>query len=120
MPIIKSAKKALRVGHRRENINDLTREKVKSAVKAARLAISANEKSADEKIKLAYRELDIAAKKNVIHKNKASRLKSRLAKRMAKVEKAPSEKKKVKDSAEIKTPAKKTTTKKTSKKPSAK
>lgn len=92
MPIIKSAKKALRVGRRKEKINDLTREKVKSALKAARLAIAASEKGAEEKIKLAYRELDIAAKKNVIHKNKASRLKSRLAKKLARIELKPEEK----------------------------
>ena len=42
------------------------------------------EKEILEKLAKAYRELDIAAKKNVIHKNKASRLKSRLAKSVKK------------------------------------
>ncbi|OPZ23627.1 MAG: 30S ribosomal protein S20 [bacterium ADurb.BinA186] len=80
MPIKKSAKKTLRLSHDRKAYNDLTRAKVKGALKGAKLAIAKNEKDADKKIAAAYRELDIASKKNVIHKNKAARLKSRLAK----------------------------------------
>lgn len=84
MPLIKSAKKALRVDRARKVVNDATRNKVKSALKAARLAIAAGNKDAKAKIDAAHRELDIAAKKNVIHKNQASRLKSRLARKLAK------------------------------------
>ncbi|MBI2012867.1 MAG: 30S ribosomal protein S20, partial [Candidatus Colwellbacteria bacterium] len=39
--------------------------------------------SAKEKLTLAYKALDKAAKTNVITKNKASRLKSKLAKKLA-------------------------------------
>ena len=92
MPILKSAKKALRSDRSRKLTNDLTRNKVKSALKAARLAIVAGDKDANVKIDAAYRELDIAAKKNVIHKNKASRLKSRLAKKLGKTATIPVEK----------------------------
>jgi len=83
MPLTKSAKKALRVERAKKIANDATRAKMKSALKAARLAVASGEKDAKKKIDLAYRELDIAAKKNVIHKNRASRLKSRLAKKPA-------------------------------------
>lgn len=102
MPLLKSAKKALRIDRQRKVINDLTRNKVKSALKAARLAVAAGDKDSKEKINAAYSELDLAAKKNVIHKNKASRLKSRLAKKLAKTSVAPTSKK----------PAKKITKKK--------
>jgi len=81
MPLLKSAKKALRVDRANKIINNQTRNKVKTALKAARLAIAEGRKDSKEKIAAAYRELDLAAKKNVIHKNRASRLKSRLAKK---------------------------------------
>ena len=84
MPIIKSAKKALKVSERKAEVNRLVRAKIKDSLKGARVAIDKGDKKAEEKISKAYRELDIAAKKNVIHKNKASRLKSRLAKRAKK------------------------------------
>jgi small subunit ribosomal protein S20 len=84
MPLIRSAKKSLRVSRDRKAINDLTRAKIKEALKSARLAITKGEKDAPEKIARAQRELDLAAKKNVIHKNRAARLKSRLAKKLAK------------------------------------
>lgn len=84
MPIIKSAKKALRVSEKRNIVNDLTRFKIKSAVKAVKVGIAKNDKNIPELLQKAYRELDIATKKNVIVKNKASRLKSRLAKAIAK------------------------------------
>jgi len=84
MPIIKSAKKALRVSEKKAEANQLVKAKIKDTLKGARAAIEKGDKKADEKISKAYRELDIAAKKNVIHKNKASRLKSRLAKKLKK------------------------------------
>lgn len=84
MPITSSAKKALKIEHRRAAENDITRAKIKNALKSARVSVAKGEKDADKKISIAYRELDIAAKKNVIHKNKASRLKSRLAKKLSK------------------------------------
>lgn len=82
MPLIKSAKKAIKTTKRRTEENRLVRAKIKNALKGARVAITANDKDAAEKVSKAYRELDLAAKKNVIHKNKAARLKSRLAKKL--------------------------------------
>jgi small subunit ribosomal protein S20 len=83
MPLTKSAKKALSVAKRRKLENDLVRARIKSAVKGVRLGVKNNAGDSAEKLTLAYRKLDIAAKKKVIHKNKAARLKSRLTKALA-------------------------------------
>jgi small subunit ribosomal protein S20 len=80
MPVTKSAQKALKVSIRRKEENDLVRAKIKGAIKGAKLSISRKEKDAAEKIQSLYKELDTAAKKNVIHKNRAARLKSRVTK----------------------------------------
>jgi small subunit ribosomal protein S20 len=82
MPIIKSAKKALRVAARRKTENDLVRAKVKSAVKGLAVGIKNGDQDTAALLSVAFKELDLAAKKNVIHKNKASRLKSRLSKKI--------------------------------------
>ena len=84
MPLTKSAKKALRVSVANKLNNDLTKAKIKSAVKGVKLGIIQKKENVGELLSKAYRELDIAAKKNVIHKNKASRLKSRLTKALSK------------------------------------
>ena len=81
MPVIKQAIKKVRQDKRKTLIN----LKVKNAYKKA---VSAFRKSPSEAgLKTVYRVLDTAAKTNVIHKNKAARLKSRLSKKLAKGEK---------------------------------
>lgn len=87
MPITKSAKKALRVAVRRKEENNLTRARLKSAVKGLKIAARNQEKKLEQKLRLAFREIDLAAKKNIIHKNKANRLKSNLSQRLANAEK---------------------------------
>lgn len=72
MPRIKAAKKALRASRKRYLINSDIKKKLKDTVKKA------NEKN----IHVAFSLIDKAAKKNVIHANKAARLKSRLAKKI--------------------------------------
>ena len=89
MPLTKSAIKALKVSQRRKVENDLTRAKIKSAVKGAKISIAKKGNDVSEKLQTLYRELDLAAKKNVIHKNKASRLKSRITKTANATEQAP-------------------------------
>lgn len=83
MPLIKSAKKSLKVANRRKAENALIKDRYKKVLKEARLAVAEKTKDVDKKIAAAYHELDTAAKKHVIHKNKAARLKSRLAKKLA-------------------------------------
>lgn len=75
MPIIKSAIKKVRKDKIRTARNKKQELALKSAVKKARVTKSAKD------IQAAFSALDKAAKVNLIHKNKASRLKSRLSKK---------------------------------------
>jgi len=80
VPVTKSAQKAMRGSARKRAVNLVTIKKYKDAVKAVRKAVSTGK--LDEAKKLlssAYKQMDKAVKKNVVHKNKASRLKSRLS-----------------------------------------
>lgn len=80
MPITQSAKKALRQNVRRRLQNLKRKEAYKKAVKDFRKLVAA--KKTDEAknyLTKVYQALDKAAKTNVIKKNKASRLKSRLS-----------------------------------------
>ncbi|MCC7356461.1 MAG: 30S ribosomal protein S20 [Candidatus Doudnabacteria bacterium] len=87
MPNTKSAAKAMRQAARRKAYNTITKDKFKSAVKTTKKAITAGTKDvAVETLKAAMAALDKAAKKGVIHKNTASRKKSRLAKAIAKLQ----------------------------------
>ena len=86
MPNTKSAAKAMRQSIRRRVRNIASKDKFKTAVKEVRKLISAGKKSeAMDAMKKAMASLDKAVKKNVIHKNKSSRLKSRIAKALAKI-----------------------------------
>ncbi len=81
MPITQSAKKALRQNARRHARNLIKKDAYKKAVKEFRDFVA--EKKAEEAKKIlpaVFGALDKAAKTKVIEKNKASRLKSRLAK----------------------------------------
>lgn len=74
MPVIKSAIKKLRRDRKKEKQNDFFRKNLDKA-----LRIAEKEKSAS-KIKDAVSILDKGVKKNLMHKNKAARIKSRLTK----------------------------------------
>ena len=76
MPINKSAKKKVKVDKRRTAVNKVYRKKVKQALKEIGI------KKSKKTLPNVYRALDRAAKKKVIHKNKAARLKSRLVKKL--------------------------------------
>ena len=79
MPNTRSALKELRKAERRRQRNRAIRSRVRTFVKYARQAIArADLEAAQKAIREAYRELDRAARKGVIHKNTAARLKSRL------------------------------------------
>ena len=71
--------KNVRQTKRRHERNVAEKDKLKSVLKAARQAIAAKAADMVEKIRLAVSVLDKAAERKIIHKNKASRLKSRLA-----------------------------------------
>ena len=82
MPRIKSAKKALRKSKKATLRNRAQRSALRSAIKRVRGATTPSDAQA------AYRAatslLDRAGRKNLIHRNTASRPKSRLAKAIAK------------------------------------
>ena len=76
MPNIKSAKKRVLVAAARQERNKSRRTELKTRLKRAR----ATGASAAE-IKIASVTVDKAASKGIIHKNKAARLKSQLARK---------------------------------------
>lgn len=78
MPITSSAKKALRQEKRRTITNYKLRAKVRATLKTARTI------QEPEALSQAFSALDTAAKRHIIHKNKAARLKSRLNKLVSK------------------------------------
>ena len=78
MPILKNAKKALRSSERKREIN----QKVKSQVKTQSDKVLKGK--ADKDLPAAFSAIDKAVKKNLLPKNKAARLKSRLAHSVAK------------------------------------
>ncbi len=78
----------MRQSRRRNAINTRTKYKFKAAVKNTRTLIAeGNVKESAESLKKAMSALDKAVKKNVLHKNTASRRKSRLAKAIGKLSK---------------------------------
>ncbi|HEY88320.1 MAG TPA: 30S ribosomal protein S20 [Thermoflexia bacterium] len=75
----KSAKKHIRSSKRKWLKNRYILGKMRGALKSVRNAIAAGDvEQAKALMPQAAKELDKAAHKNVIHKNKAARLKSRL------------------------------------------
>jgi small subunit ribosomal protein S20 len=78
MPIIKSAKKRSRTAAKAAARNSKTKRNLRSAVKAFGAALTSGKDSKKAHSK-AQSSIDKAAKKGVIHKNKAARKKSQLA-----------------------------------------
>ena len=78
MPIIKSAKKRVRVAKKATVRNAKTKRSLKEAVKAFAKSLAGGKKVSETHAK-AQSEVDKAAKKGVMHKNKAARKKSQLA-----------------------------------------
>lgn len=76
MPITVGAIRKLRADAKKTRENVRTRRNYKDLVATMR------RKATKKTLSLAYRALDRAAKRGVIHKNKAARLKSRLAKKL--------------------------------------
>ncbi len=80
MPIIKSAKKRVKTAAKANLRNTRTRRDMREAIKAFNKALEAGKSTEVFKFQIAaVSAIDTAAKKNVIHKNKAARFKSKLA-----------------------------------------
>lgn len=85
MPITKSAKKALRQSLRRRARNLIKKEAYKRLVRdVKKLAAAGKAADAEKLLPQLYKALDKAAKTDVIKKNKAARLKSRLTRLVVK------------------------------------
>ena len=80
MPIIKSAKKRVKVAGKAAVRNSKTKRSLKGAIKAFHAAVTGGKKGSKELQSKAQSTIDKAAKKGVMHKNKAARKKSQLAK----------------------------------------
>ncbi len=85
MPVIKSAKKKLRVDRKRESVNKKTEAFINLVIRKAQ------RKPTPTSIRDAFKAIDKGVKKNIFHKNKGARIKSRLSKLIGK--KTPSSKK---------------------------
>ncbi len=84
MPIIRSAKKQLRQSITRRLRNNQSRRKLKDALKEFVTLVKQGKKSeAAATLPKAYKIIDTAAKKHLIHTNNANRKKSGLAKMVA-------------------------------------
>lgn len=82
MPIKKASWKSLRQSRVRELRNKARKIVLKSGLKTAAKAIKSKSAEAGEAVKKAIQAIDRSAKKKLIKKNTASRLKSRLMKRL--------------------------------------
>ena len=74
MPAIKSAKKKLRVDKKRTSANKKMEALINVSIKKAK------KKPTPKSIQEAFSNIDKGVKKNIFHKNKAARIKSRLSK----------------------------------------
>jgi ribosomal protein S20 len=126
MPIIKSAKKRVRVAEKQSIQNSKTKRSLRESMKAFHASLSAKKDTTKAQAE-AYSAIDTAVKKGIISKNKAARKKSQLnsaaksagttkpGTKKAKTTPKPATKKApVKKPAAKKTPTKKPATKKAS------
>jgi len=80
MPIIKSARKRVKITRKATLRNAKTKRILKTAIKSFRSALKSTNSKANETFNKAQSALDKAAKKGLMHKNKAARKKRQLAK----------------------------------------
>ncbi len=99
MPIIKSAIKRVRIEARRQKRNTITKNRYRELIKEfTALVADGKTDEATKLFPLVQKSLDMAVKKNLLHKNNVARKKSNLAKMLgtapaAKTEKKPAAKK---------------------------
>lgn len=83
MANIKSAKKRILTIAKKTELNKSKKSAMKSAIKSVRIAAETNQAGdANEKLRAASKLVNKTASKGVIHKNKAARLVSRMAKKV--------------------------------------
>lgn len=88
MPNTKSAEKAVRSSQRKRAHNQMWKNRIKAAVKVVKNSISDkinDSKVLSEQLLILQKTVDKASKEKVIHKNRANRLKSKYAHKIAKL-----------------------------------
>ena len=86
MPNLKTSIKDLRSSRRRQVVNDRLRGRIQRATKKHKTLVEqGNIEEGKKNLKNVYKVLDKAAKKNVIKRGKADRVKSRLTKDLNKL-----------------------------------
>jgi small subunit ribosomal protein S20 len=83
---IKSQIKRNKQNEKRRVRNKAVRSELRTRTKAATAAAENGADDVEELTRLAIKRLDMAASKGVIHKHQAARRKSRLVKRLAKIQ----------------------------------
>jgi small subunit ribosomal protein S20 len=87
MPQTKQAEKEIRKSKRRTENNNLVRKNLEYLLRIFKKAIEAGDKSkTEETYQKIVKSIDKAAKKNIVHENKAARTKSRLAKKIKNID----------------------------------
>lgn len=74
MPVIRSARKKLKVDRKRESANKKAEAFINLVIKKAQ------KKPTPTSVQIAFKAIDKGVKKDIFHKNKAARIKSRLSK----------------------------------------
>ncbi len=82
MPNIKSAKKRVKVIQTKTARNKAIKSDLKTALKKADAAVNDNADNKAEVVRAAIKKVDMACTKGIMHKNKAARKKSQLAKKL--------------------------------------
>ena len=82
MPNIKSAKKRVKVNETKAAANKARKSNLKTTLKKADAAVTAGAANKEEAIKVAIKRVDQACAHGLMHKNKAARKKSQLAKKL--------------------------------------
>lgn len=80
MPIIQSAKKAIRSSLRKKAFNDQRKRVMKEIIKKIEKLVKTDKAEAVKMLSSAFQAIDKSAQKGVIKKNNAARKKSRLSK----------------------------------------
>ncbi|MHC4777811.1 MAG: 30S ribosomal protein S20 [Planctomycetota bacterium] len=88
MPTTRTAKKRLRQNEKRRTLNRADLARMRTELKKAEGQIDGGKiEEAAKQVGVATKHIDKAAKKNLIHRNQASRMKSKLAKKLGQAEK---------------------------------
>ena len=82
MPNIKSAKKRVSIIEKKTLQNKKVKSELKTVLKKANAALTANDENKEAAVKLAVKKVDQACAKGILHKNNAAHKKSALTQKL--------------------------------------